>query len=133
MDSGADLEAQYGWRFGEKWAKRINPALILSIMRILEHHDPAEVSCYGAYDEYDGEAQTISHRLRAARSMSDVQVIVHEELTWWFDPKRAGPFERYETIAREIWDRWGEFLLHRRGLLFRWTWSLSHRLAWRAD
>ena len=57
-------------------------------------------------DEYRPEAETIVARLSHARSADDVRTVVHEEFVRWFDGDVAGPEERYETIAREVWAAW---------------------------
>jgi hypothetical protein len=53
-------------------------------------------------DEYQPEAETIALRLSDAVTQHDVQRIVHEEFVHWFGDT-AGPYERYDVIAGEIW------------------------------
>jgi hypothetical protein len=45
-------------------------------------------------------------RRQEARSMADVQRIVHEEFARWFDPVIAGAESRYQHIAEDIWWLW---------------------------
>ncbi len=41
-----------------------------------------------------------------AKTLSDLRKIVHEEFARRFSPEIAGPVERYQFIAREIWAGW---------------------------
>jgi len=57
-------------------------------------------------DEYHPETGTILPRLKACKSADDALVVVHEEFVRWFDAPTAGPRERYQQIASEIWELW---------------------------
>ncbi|MGA9545038.1 MAG: hypothetical protein WBQ85_15795 [Candidatus Sulfotelmatobacter sp.] len=57
-------------------------------------------------DEYEPEAETILPRLRSCHSSEEVLRVVHEEFVRWFDADTAGPQERYEQIASELWQLW---------------------------
>ena len=60
-------------------------------------------------DEYDPEVGTILPRLPECRSAEDVAKVVQEEMAQWFaGAKAAGPVERYERVAEEIWRLWSE-------------------------
>src|SRR5262245_10878085 len=71
---------------------------------ILLAEDPVGINTEQNRDEYEPEAGTIVPRLRRCRSVDDVRRVVHEEFVEWFDVVTAGPSEKYETIARRIWE-----------------------------
>ncbi len=58
------------------------------------------------FGEYLPEARTIVAGLTRARSVGDVRTLVHEEFVRWFDADIAGPEQRYEDNAREVWAIW---------------------------
>jgi hypothetical protein len=57
-------------------------------------------------DEYEPEAGTILPRLKTCESAEGVLRVVHEEFVRWFEADTAGPQERYQSIALEIWQLW---------------------------
>ena len=77
-----------------------------SIKTLLFRNDPIGINFENNTDEYDPEARTILPRLPTCKSPADVLRVVHEEFTRWFDSSTAGPPERYDQIASEIWDLW---------------------------
>jgi hypothetical protein len=79
-------------------------ALVLEVSAILFAADPIGINLETNLDEYDPEAQSIVTRLPEAASAQDLQSICVEEFTHWFAADLAGPVERYEAIARDIWD-----------------------------
>jgi hypothetical protein len=77
------------------------------VSAILFRHDPIGINFEVNTDEYDAEAESIVLRLVSAPaidSASTVRAIIHQEFVSWFDQQMAGPPERYEAIAREIWE-----------------------------
>jgi hypothetical protein len=72
---------------------------------LLFRHDPVGINFETNADEYEAEAGTILPRLRACRSEDDVLTAVYEEFLRWFDDS-AGPRDRYEQIAVELWALW---------------------------
>lgn len=81
-------------------------ALFEEASAILFRHDPIGLDFETNIDEYDPEARTILPRLASCGSAEDVQRVVHEEFSRWFAPHPAGPAERYEAPARELWALW---------------------------
>ena len=77
-----------------------------SIEDLLFRHDPIGINFDHNTDEYRPEAETITLRLPEAATEHDLRRIIHEELVRWFDASIAGPVERYDSIAREVWQIW---------------------------
>jgi hypothetical protein len=73
---------------------------------ILFRHDPVRINFEVNPKEYEIEVDTILPRLKACSSWQQVNEVVHEEFVRWFGPETAGPSERYQTIAEEIWHAW---------------------------
>lgn len=81
--------------------------LFEAISGLLFRADPIGISFDNEnLDEYDPEVGTILPRLRNCASADDVLRVVHEEFVRWFDADNAGPRERYQPIAAEIWQLW---------------------------
>jgi hypothetical protein len=80
--------------------------LLAKVEALLYRHDPIGIAFGDNLDEYRPEAESILARLPQARSVEDVRALVHEEFVRWFDEDTAGPAERYEAIARELWSAW---------------------------
>ena len=77
-----------------------------AVSAILFRHDPVGINFDENTDEYDTEAGTILPRLRQCTSAVGVRRAVHEEFIKWFDVETAGPEERYEAAAEDIWRAW---------------------------
>ncbi|MGY1692328.1 hypothetical protein [Geodermatophilus sp. SYSU D01105] len=73
---------------------------------LLYRHDPIGIAVAENPDEYRPEAGSIVARLHGARSVEDVQRLVHEEFVRWFDADTAGPASRYAAIAQDVWSTW---------------------------
>jgi hypothetical protein len=83
--------------------------LYASLLQILFTHDPVRIN-YGANpDEYEPEVDTILPRLVDASSQDEVLDIIHEEFAAWFSAGIAGPKQRYEQVAFEVWRAWKEW------------------------
>ena len=94
LENRRRLRAEYGELFD-------------SVAALLFRHDPIGINFEGENtDEYDPEVETILPRLRSCHSAEDVLQVVHEEFVRWFDSGTAGPRERYQTIASDIWQLW---------------------------
>jgi hypothetical protein len=78
-------------------------ALYDRILRLLFDLDPIGINFGDNGDEYEPEVDTILPRLGLCTSAADVQRVVHEEFSRWFDAELAGPSERYARIGEEIW------------------------------
>ena len=81
-------------------------SLIDEVEALLYRHDPVGIDVGDNPDEYRPEAESIVARLPRARSVDDVLTLVHEEFVRWFDKDTAGPADRYEDIARDVWASW---------------------------
>src|SRR5271165_501808 len=79
-----------------------------AISALLFRADPIGISFDNENtDEYDPEVGTILPRLKNCASADDVLRVVYEEFVRWFDGEdTAGPRERYQPIATEIWQLW---------------------------
>ncbi len=71
---------------------------------ILFTEDPVGINFEENTDEYEPEVCTILPRLGSCRSADDVTRVVHEEFVKWFDASTAGPTERYNAVAKRIWE-----------------------------
>ncbi len=74
------------------------------VSNILFTEDPIAINFDENTGEYEPEVGTILPRLRDSRSVDDVRRIVHEEFVAWFDVVIAGPPEKYQTVAKRIWE-----------------------------
>ena len=79
---------------------------VRTLQALLFHHDPIGIAAENNLEEYRPEAQTITGRRREALSVEDVRRIAHEEFVRWFSADIAGPAERYQHIAEDIWAVW---------------------------
>ncbi len=80
--------------------------LVAEVEALLHHHDPIGIAFVDNPDEYHPEAASIVARLPAAQSVEDVHTLVHEEFVRWFGGATAGPANRYEAIAQDVWSTW---------------------------
>jgi hypothetical protein len=87
------LKAEYGELFD-------------AVSALLFRHDPASINFEINPEEYNSEAGTILPRLKSCHGADEVRRVVHEEFVRWFDVETAGPSERYQQIAAEIWQLW---------------------------
>ena len=78
--------------------------LFESVSALLFRHDPIGINFEENTDEYESEVGTILPRLKECGSRADLRRVVHEEFVRWFDNVIAGPEERFEKIAEEIWE-----------------------------
>jgi hypothetical protein len=76
---------------------------VASLERLLFVLDPIGINFEENADEYLPEAETITLRLPEASTETELLRIVHEEFVQWFGESTAGPINRYERIASEIW------------------------------
>jgi len=79
------------------------------VSAILFRLDPMMLNRGVNPDEYEPEVGTILPRLAGASSEAEAQEIIQEEFVAWFTPGIAGPKERYEAAAAEIWRAWLEW------------------------
>jgi hypothetical protein len=70
---------------------------------IIFREDPIGIASDYNVGEYMPEAREIVSELAAAQSEQGLQAIIHEIFTWSYDDVMAGPPERYESIAMQVW------------------------------
>ncbi len=78
-------------------------ALFEAVAHILLAADPMGLEIDDNVDEYDLETTAILALLPSAATQKDVEVIVYDVFCRSFDAENVGPFERYESVARDIW------------------------------
>ena len=79
---------------------------VQTLEALLFRDDPIGINLEINTDEYRAEAQTITLRRNEAGSVADVRRIVHEEFVRWFGVDDAGPAQRYQNIAEQLWADW---------------------------
>lgn len=94
------------WGEKRRRLRREYGALFEVVAEILFRHDPVGINFDVNPDEYEPEAETILARLPYCRSAEDTAAAVHQEFQVWFTPEVAGPREKYEGAAEEIWRAW---------------------------
>ena len=95
-DDRRRLQAEYGELFD----------LVAGIMF---KHDPAHISLENFTDEHHPETGTILPRLRSCHSVTDVQLVVSEELARWFGTDATDNFKNdpsISAISEDIWSAW---------------------------
>ena len=83
------------------------PRIYDELLALLFRHDPIGINFETNFDEYSPEVRTILPRLVDSNSTNDVLRVVYEEFTDWFGD--AGPRQRYEEMAPEIWELWRRY------------------------
>ncbi len=74
------------------------------IIKILLKYDPIGIN-YGIDEkEYAPEAKAILEKLNVNLSKENIQEIVFEEFVRFFSPETAGGKDKYENIAKEIYE-----------------------------
>jgi hypothetical protein len=77
--------------------------LVGRIRQVLFDVDPVGISFTELPDEYLPVAETITLRLSEASSEQELLGMIYEEFVGWFNESIAGPMDRYQVIAAEIW------------------------------
>jgi hypothetical protein len=83
--------------------------LFASVSAILFKADLFGINFESNTDEYDPEVGTIVPRLSQAKSVCDVELIVHEEFCRWFGVEELFSDSRYRDVAEQIWREWNVF------------------------
>lgn len=89
------------------------PALWDELVEILYQVDPLRIGSKGDnpnHDAYDSNVATLIPQLKPRHSPENVRWFLHQEIIRWFWPEFAGPEERYEEAAQEIWAIWQRYL-----------------------
>lgn len=80
--------------------------LVDEVSALLFAADPVGIDFGENTDEYDGEAETIVIALPGTTDARAVAPLVHRVFVEWFDPRTAGPVERYRAVSAGIWSAW---------------------------
>jgi hypothetical protein len=81
------------------------PERLTSIVEgILFEEDPIGINAETNVDEYRPEAQLIVEGFVRVHSEEELLAAIHRIFLHMFDESSAGPLERYESIARRVWD-----------------------------
>ncbi|HFB65967.1 MAG TPA: hypothetical protein ENJ60_10560 [Aeromonadales bacterium] len=85
--------------------------LYSDIESILFKHDLMGINYEYNTDEYEPEVDTIIPRLKEAKNIEDVTIIVYEEFLRWFGIELMGKKnnEKYKSVATEIWKAWVKY------------------------
>jgi hypothetical protein len=92
--------------------KRKYKTLFDRLSKLLFEADPVGINFEDNTDEHEPEVGTILPRLESAKSVEDVQIIVHEAFSQWFESDSAGSREHYASISREVWSEWCKFKIN---------------------
>jgi hypothetical protein len=98
-----EVRAAQEVRFAQTATRR---DLVAAVSAALFRADPIGINYETNTDEYDAEAETIVIALPKAAGVDEVRALTHEAFIQWFDEATAGPIERYDAVANEIWDLW---------------------------
>lgn len=79
------------------------------VAAILFRHDPIGINFETNTDEYEPEVDRILPKLRRVHSKEELLRIIHGTFVVMFYADIAGSVERYESIAQEVWETWGQY------------------------
>jgi hypothetical protein len=83
----------------------MNSQIYVLIKRAIDRADPIHLLETGAPDdEYEPEIREIASRVGECMNLEEMQRLLHEVFTKWFDERIAGPKERYRAPAEVIWN-----------------------------
>jgi hypothetical protein len=80
--------------------------LVRQIAELLFANDPMGINFGSNVDEYTAEAESIVIELPGASDVHDIATLIHRVFVQWFSPEDAGPQERYEAVAGDVWETW---------------------------
>jgi hypothetical protein len=80
-----------------------------SVSAILFKADLVGINFESNTDEYEPEVGTILPKLSHAKSVHDVELIVHEEFCRWFGIEKSFSVSHYRDVAEQIWKQWNVF------------------------
>ena len=76
-----------------------------AIQRIISSADPVGLLQAGAPDdEYDTESRRVATLFQQRKSVDDLAIQIHRIFCKMFDTDTAGPIEKYQNIAKDIWE-----------------------------
>jgi hypothetical protein len=83
----------------------MNSQIYVLIKGAIDRADPIHLLKIGAPDdEYEPEIREIVSRVGDCMNLEDMQRLLHEVFTKWFDERIAGPKELYRAPAEIIWN-----------------------------
>jgi predicted nuclease of restriction endonuclease-like (RecB) superfamily len=80
--------------------------LVATVTELLFGDDPMGINAGSNIAEYTAEAEDIVIGLPGAADAEDVADLAHQTFVQWFSAEDAGPRDRYERVANEIWQAW---------------------------
>ncbi|MGH8064259.1 MAG: hypothetical protein ACRERE_03270 [Candidatus Entotheonellia bacterium] len=84
----------------------MNSQIYVLTKRAIDRADPIHLLKIGAPDdEYELEIREIVSRVGECMNLEDMQRLLHEVFTKWFDERIAGSKELYRAPAEVIWNR----------------------------
>ncbi len=101
-------------RLSKEEKRRLKSAygqLYSTVSEILFRNDPIGFNFDENTDEYEPEVGTILPRLQDCTILMDVRRTIHQEFVRWFDSDIAGPEDKYQRIAEEVWIAWKQHRL----------------------
>ena len=82
-----------------------NSQIDVLIKHAIDRADPIHLLAIGAPDnEYEPEIRDITSRVGECVIAEEMQLLLHEVFTKWFDARIAGPQELYRAPAEVIWN-----------------------------
>ena len=85
-----------------------NKVLYEQVLSVFDELDIIGYIHWGAYDEYETEAQTVLLRLADWGSVDELQKIIAEEFAWWELLEVQYDLPVWKVAARRIWNAWRE-------------------------
>jgi hypothetical protein len=87
--------------------KQRYPELVAELTRIFAEDDPMGLMDDDGMNaiEYDGEIGTILPRLGDCESSEDVQAVIAEEFSRWFNGGGKFP-QHFRATAERVWEAW---------------------------
>ena|SRR5919106_1456555 len=83
----------------------MNSQIYVLIKHAIDRADPIHLLEIGApEDEYEPEIREIASRVGECMNPEEIQLLLHEVFTKWFDERIAGPKELYRAPAEVIWN-----------------------------
>jgi len=84
------------------------PALFSELSAAFFEVDPVGINFDTNIDEYDPEVGTVLPRLAGAHSVDDVDMILREEFSRWFDGVSVSR-QLLRVLADRVWEIWGRY------------------------
>jgi hypothetical protein len=83
--------------------KKQEGEVFLELRRLIDLHDPMQLTQYGIESEYDPETASILIQLNKELTKEDVHDLVINDFTYWFDPKIVKS-EKFKDLSDAIYN-----------------------------